>query len=296
MRCRKLCRMGRKAVTKWIENRDSSRGAALAFYALFSISPILIIMTSVAGIFIAHDTVRNALLEQSRMWVGKDGAELVSSILKYNPTPESNIFAAGFGLIAMLLGSTTIFAELKDILDQIWESERRESRGTFSFVWTRVLALLVTLAMTFLIMVSILFTAIAKYALKFGGSFFNNNAYLLEIFNFASLFLMSMLLFAAIYKILPNSRIEWDDVWVGAGITALLFTIGKTLIGLYLVHSATASVFGAAGSLIVVLFWIYYSSQIFLFGAEFTKLYADHLGSRSGDNQESAGAPEKKAA
>ena len=280
MRYPKIFEMITSAIEAWTENRGPSRGAALAFYTLFSISPVLIIMTSVAGFFLGYETVRSAVIEQTRMMVGEAGARAVESILLNRWNSTSSFFAGAAGLIAMLIGSTTVFIELKNTLDQIWKAEANNAGGIWNFVRARLLALVVTLAMTLLIMVSIAFSAIVQEIAKLGGNFITQHAFLLEALNFLFLFVMSTLLFATIYKVLPSAIIEWRDVWMGATITSVLFTLGKTLIGFYLLYSATVSIFGAAGSFIVLLLWIYYSAQIFLLGAEFTKLYAHYLGSR----------------
>jgi membrane protein len=282
MRYGKIWNMIRSVVEAWIEDRGPSRGAALAFYTLFSISPILIIVTSIAGYFLGYETVRSAVVEQSRIVVGAQVAEVVRSILQDKSNPTSNFFAGVVGLVAMLIGSTSIFIELKHALDQIWKAEAKSDGGIWSFIRARLLSLVITLAMTLLIMLSILFSAIVQEIVKFGGSFIPEHAFLLEALNFLFLFALSMVLFATIYKVLPSASIEWKDVWIGAAITSVLFTIGKTLIGFYLLHSATASLFGAAGSLILLLFWMYYSAQIFLLGAEFTKIYSDYSAYSSG--------------
>ena len=285
MRYGKIWHMIHSAVEAWIEDRGPTRGAALAFYTLFSISPILIIATSIAGFFLGYETVRSEVVEQSRILVGEQGAEVVKSILHGKPNPTSNFFAGVVGLAAMLIGSTSVFIELKNALDQIWKAEAKSAGGIWSFIRARLLSFVITLAMTLLIMLSILFSAIVQEIVKFGGSFIPEHAFLLETLNFLFLFAMSTVLFATIYKVLPSASIEWKDVWIGAIITSVLFTIGKTVIGFYLLYSATASVFGAAGSLILLLFWIYYSAQIFLLGAEFTKQYVDYPASNSGDDE-----------
>ncbi len=277
----KIWKLIRKTKDAWIEHRGPSRGAALAFYTIFSISPILIIMTSVAGFFLGDKAVQNAVLEKSRIVIGNAGTSVVGSILRAKPNAASSFLAAAAGLVAMLMGSTNVFIELKDALDQIWKVEGKKAGGIRSFVRTRLLSLLITLVMTLLIMVSILFSAVVQEIAKIGGSFVSEHTVLLGGLNFTFLFAMTMALFATIYKVLPSASIEWKDVWIGAGITSILFVISKTLIAIYLLHSAAVSLFGAAGSLIVLLFWVYYSAQIFLLGAEFTKVYAQYLGSRS---------------
>lgn len=278
----KIWNMIRNAVSAWIEDRGPSRGAALAFYTLFSISPILIIMTSVAGYFLGYETVRNEVMQQSSMVVGEAGAQVVRSILQGKSNPAPSLFASVVGLIALLIGSTSVFIELKSALDDIWKTGAKTSGGLWSFIKVRLLALVITFAMTLLIMISILFSAVIQDIVRFGEHFIPVHTFLLEALNFSFLFAMSTMLFATIYRVLPNANIEWKDVWIGAAITSVLFTTGKTLIAFYLLHTAIASLFGAAGSLILLLFWIYYSAQIFLLGAEFTKLYSEYLDSRSG--------------
>jgi len=283
MRYRKIFDMILSTVEAWIENRGPSRGAALAFYTLFSISPILIIMTSIASFFLGDETVRNTVIDQSRIMVGDEGAKVVKSILQHGPNRASNFFAGFVGLVMMLIGSTSVFAELKNTLDQIWRAETKWDEGIWNFVKTRLLSLAITLTMTLLIIVSVVFSAFAHKIVVLSGGFISEYTSLLEALNFLFMFILTTGLFATIYKVLPSAKIEWKDVWVGAAITSVLFTIGKTLIGFYLLYSATASVFGAAGSLIVLLFWMYYSAQVFLLGAEFTKFYAGYFASRPRD-------------
>jgi len=209
MGSRKIFEMILNTMEAWIEDRGPSRGAALAFHTLFSISPILIIVTSIASLFLSDETVRNAVLDQSRMMVGNEGAKVVTSILQNGPSWASNFFAGFVGLVTMLVRSKSVFIELKNTLDQIWRAEAKKGWGIWSFIRARLLSFAITLAMTLLIVVSIVFSAIAQKIVDLGGSFIPGHDFLLETLNFLFLFVMTTMLFATIYKVLPSAKIEW---------------------------------------------------------------------------------------
>jgi membrane protein len=262
----------------WINNRAPRTGAALAFYTLFSLAPLLIISIAIAGAVFGEEAARGQIVSQIRGLIGEEGAQAVQSMIEDARRPGSGLIALVVGLAALLVGATSVFVELKDALDQIWEVPAEKTWGWLYFLRTRLLSFGLILAIGFLLVVSLVVSA----AVSAVGSYWGYVAAgaLLEAVNFILSFVLVMALFASTYKVLPGVRIAWMDVWVGAATTALLFTIGKTLIGLYLGNSAIASSYGAAGSLILVLVWVYYSAQIFLLGAEFTKFYAYRYGSR----------------
>ena len=262
----------------WINDRAPRKGAALAFYTVFSLTPVLIISISVAGFFFGEEAARGEISRQVRDLVGPVAAEAVEDMIQNSSHPQEGILATIFGMITFLIGATTALTELKNDLDEIWETPPERLTGWSHFFRTRLLSLGLVLAVGFLLLVSLVFSA-ALAALRRAWGLDDMTLYL-EGINVIITFILVTLLFAMIYKVLPNYRIAWRDVWMGAMVTALLFSVGKFLIGFYLGSSAIASSYGAAGSLTLVLFWVYYSAQIFLLGAEFTKFYAYRYGSR----------------
>jgi membrane protein len=258
-------------------------GGALAYYTLFSIAPVLIIVIAVAGFFLGTEAARGEIVAQLRGLLGDDGAAAVQGLLESASRPEEGIFATASSIVLLVIGATTVFAELQSDLDRIWRAEAAKSlSGVWALLRARVLSLGMVLALAFLLLVSLVLSAALAALGKWWGGAFDRWALILEILNFAVAFAITTGLFALIYKLLPRVDIAWRDVWVGAGVTALLFTIGKVLIGLYIGRSGIASGFGAAGSFVVLLVWVYYSTQIFLLGAEFTWVYAHEYGSRVG--------------
>jgi membrane protein len=275
--------MLREACAEWLKDGAARKGAALAYYTIFSLAPILILAIAIAGLFFGEEAARGEIMGQFAGLIGPEGARAVQAMIESAAQPGVGGTAAVVGLVTLLIGATSALAELKSDLDEIWDAPAETVRGFWYFVRKRTLSVGLILAIGFLLLVSlVLSAALAALArlwgpLDGGGRFLS----LLEACNFMVSFVLVTALFATIYKILPAVRIAWRDVIVGAAVTALLFAIGKFLIGLYLGRSAIASSYGAAGSLILILLWVYYSAQIFLLGAEFTKVYAHRCGSRS---------------
>jgi membrane protein len=271
------------SVVSWRQDHASSMGAALAYYTLFSIAPVLIIVIAVAGFFFGPEAARGEIVTQLRGLLGDDGATAVQGLLESASEPEEGLFATISSLALLLLGATTVFAELQSDLDRIWRAEAAKSiSGLWAFLRARLLSFGMVLALAFLLLVSLVLSAGLAALGNWWGGWFEAWAILLEVINFIASFAITMGLFALIYKLLPRADIAWHDVWIGAAVTALLFAIGKFLIGLYIGRSGIASGFGAAGSFVVLLVWVYYSTQIFLLGAEFTWVYAHEFGSRRG--------------
>jgi membrane protein len=270
----------RETVAEWIKDRASRKGAALAFYTVFSLAPLLIIAISIAGLFFGEEAARGEILVQMRDLLGPDGARAVQAVIENAAEPATGIWATLVGLVTLLVGATTALAELKDDLDEIWDAPPERIRGFWYLVRKRMLSVGMILALGFLLLVSLALSAVTAAVSRLWG-LDDSTSILLQLVNFGFSFVLVTALFAMIYKILPAVRIAWRDVTIGAIITALLFSIGKLLIGVYLGNSAIASTYGAAGSVILVLVWVYYSAQIFLLGAEFTKVYAFRFGSMS---------------
>lgn len=273
----------KKTIAAWVDDFAPSMGAALSYYTMFSLAPLLVIVIAVAGLVFGQDAAQGQILAQLRGLMGEEGALAVEGLLKSASDPNKSGIATVVGVFTLLLGATTVFGELQSALDRIWRSPAvAKGGGLWKLLRGRVLSFGMILGIGFLLMVSLAVSAALAALGKWWGPWFGNWEVLLQALNFVVSFAVTTLLFAMIYKILPRVRIGWKDVWIGAAVTALLFTIGKFLIGLYLGKSAVTSAFGAAGSIVVVLVWVYYSAQIFLLGAEFTWVYAYRHGTRAG--------------
>jgi membrane protein len=279
---RRIWPLIKTSVVSWRADHASSMGAALAYYTLFSIAPVLIIVIAVAGFVFGDEAARGEIFAQLQGLLGDDGAAAVQGLLESASEPEEGALATISSVFLLLLGATTVFAELQSDLDRIWRAETVKINGLWAFVRARLLSFGVILTLAFLLLVSLVFSAALSALGKWFGGGVDGWAVLLEILNFVVSFSITTGLFAVMYKLLPRADIAWHDVWVGAAVTAVLFAIGKFLIGLYIGRSGVASGFGAAGSFVVLLVWVYYSTQIFLLGAEFTWVYAHEHGSRRG--------------
>ncbi len=267
------------ATSSWVDDYAPSMGAALSYYTVFSLAPLLLIVVSVAGLVFGEDAVRGALFAQLRGLMGDDAAKAVQGLLASVNKPTQGIIGTVVGIALLLFGATTVFGELQDSLDRIWRAPARTKGGLWTLLRARLLSFGMILGLAFLLMVSLVLGAGIAALGKWWGPAFGGWETLLQIVNLLVGFGLTTLVFAMIYKLMPRVKVQWHDVWLGALVTSLLFTIGKFLIGLYVGKSGVASGFGAAGSLIVVFIWVYYSAQIFLLGAEFTWVYAKTLGS-----------------
>lgn len=270
----------------WSDDRAPSMGAALAYYTVFSLAPLLMIVTALAGVVFGPDAVRGQIVGELRNLVGADGAKAVEQMILHAWNPATSIWASIIGGVTLLLGATSAFVELQDDLDRIWDAKPLIGNGFVNFIKARFLSFGMILAIGFLLLVSLILSAALNALGNLWSGWFSDLSYLLEILNFVVSFSIITALFALIYKFLPHTPVAWEDVWIGAAVTSLLFVIGKTVIGLYLGSSSVTSVFGAAGAVVVLFVWFYYSSQIFLLGAEFTKVYAKHRIASSDQRQD----------
>ena len=272
---RRLWRTVKSAAIAWKNDSAPSMGAALAYYTVFSIVPLLILIIAVAGLFFGADAVREEIVRELGRLMDETGAEMIDALLESANRPERGITAGVVSIFTLLLGATTVLAELQRALDVIWKAPAsKRPKGVWGLLRARFLSLGMILALGFLLVVSLaLSTALAALGEWWGGAR-EDWMRLLEVLNFVFTFAVITAVIAAIYKFMPSVKIHWRDVWVGAAVTALLLAIGKYLIGLYIGRTGIASGFGAAGSLIVILVWVYYSTQIFLLGAEFTWVQA----------------------
>jgi membrane protein len=264
----------------WNEDKAPRLAAALAFYTMFTLAPLLIIVIAIAGLAFGQQAARGQILGQIQGLVGFESASAIQKFLEQLDTPQSGVLATAIGVATLLLGIWWVFGELQDALNTIWEVAPKPGRRFLEVVKVRLLSFTMMLGVGFLLLVSLIFSAALSALGGLVGGLLPDVPPLLQIANFVISFAIVMLLFAMIYKIVPDVVIAWSDVWIGAAVTALLYTIGKYLIGVYLGTSSTASAYGAAGSLVVILVWVYYSAQILFLGAEFTKVYAMKYGSR----------------
>lgn len=272
-------RLAQRSLNGWIDDGASSMGAAIAFYTLLSMAPLLLIVLTIAGFFFGDEAARGALEQQLAQLVGPDGAQAIQGILGNAGDRASGLVSLLVGLLTLFIGATTVFAELQTDIDRIWKVQAPRGAGLLRYLRQRLMSFGVILGVGFLLMVSLVISAIIAALGNLWEQWLVGTEILLQLLNFALGFAMITALFALIYKLLPSLRIAWSDVWVGAAVTSLLFGIGKFLIGLYIGKAAIASSFGAAGTLVVVIVWVYFSSQIFLLGAEFTYEYARSHGS-----------------
>jgi membrane protein len=265
----------KQAAMAWVEDRASSMGAALAFYSAFSLAPLLVIVIAVAGMVYGVDAARGAVVDQFSSLLGPVGADALQKLLVAAAIEGTGLTASVIGFILLLIGATTVLVELEDDLDVIWDAPPRKGNGLVALIRSRMVSFSLILGIGFLLVVSLLAgSALAALAKRWNFSL--TNATVVFVGDFAISVGVFTTLFAMLYKWLPHVRIAWRDVWAGAFLTAILFNVGRLAIGFYLGNGAVASTYAAAGSFVVLLLWLYYSAQIFLFGAEYTWAYAQH--------------------
>ena len=273
--------LGKHTVAAWVDDYAPSMGAALSYYTVFSLAPMLLIVIAVAGAVFGDEAARGEIFGQLHGLMGADAAKTVEDVLTSVSEPKEGIAATTIGIVLLLIGATSVFGELQDALDRIWRAPARDRSGGFlGLVRARLLSFGMILGIAFLLMVSLVLGAATAALGKWWSGAFGSWEVLAQSVNVVLGFALTTLGFAMIYKLMPRVRVQWRDVWLGAVVTALLFTVGRFLIGLYIGKSGIASGFGAAASLIVILIWVYYSAQIFLLGAEFTWIYARTFGSK----------------
>ena len=254
--------------------------AALAYYTIFSIAPLLIIAVAIAGLAFGAEAAQGGIADQIQGLIGRDGANAIQTMIQSAHKPAHGVIGSLVGVFALFLGASGVFCEMQDALNNIWRVNTDASAGLLNFIKERFLSFGMVLGIGFLLLVSLLLSALLAAITKYLGGFLPVASTLLESLDFfLSLFSITVLL-AVIFKFLPETRVAWNDVWIGAALTSLLFTGGKFLIGLYIGKIVSASAYGAAGSLVILVAWIYYSALLLYFGAEFTRVYAQTLGSQ----------------
>jgi membrane protein len=272
----------RNTLADWNADRAPQLAAALAYYTVFSMAPLLIVVIAITGLAFGHEAAQNQIVSQLQGMVGTEGAKTLQDMIQNANKPAQGILATVIGLVTLLLGAAGAFGQMKAALNIIWNvpvSSAGGIKGILVNIKTTLISLTMVLGIGFLLLVSLVLSAILAALSNFVGDRLPLPPVVWHVIDFVVSFGIITLLFAAIYKVLPDANIAWNDVWIGAAMTSLLFVVGKILIGLYLGHSTVASSYGAAGSLVVLLLWIYYSAQILFFGAEFTQVYANRYGS-----------------
>jgi membrane protein len=280
-----------RSLIAWIDHRAGSKGAALAFYTLFSITPILVLAIAGAGYFFGAEAAQGEIIAQLEGLVGRNGAQAIQALLAGARDPVSGLAATMVASVLLLVGATSVFVELKGSLDELWGIEPPKGMAIVVFLRNRLHSFGLVLVLAFLLLVSLVLSAGLAMLERYAGGFWSGPYGILEIVSSVIGFGVIACLFAVIYKALPDAPLSWRDVWTGAAITAGLFSLGKYAIGLYLGNSDVVTSFGAAGSLIALLLWVYYSAQIFFLGAVFTRQYALEFGSlRHGTPREATSA------
>ncbi len=278
----------KETVTEWQQDKASRLAAALSYYTAFSIAPLLILSIAIAGAIFGQEAARGELVGQLQGLLGQDGAEFLETAIDNANQPNSNsgLIASLISIAILLFGASGVFTQLQDALNDIWNVAPKPDQGVKLIVQKRILAFGMILVIGFLLLVSLVLSTAISALTTFVTGWVADLSWLWQIINLGLSLAVITGLFALIYKYLPDVKVTWSDVLTGAFITALLFTIGKFLLGLYLGNSSFGSTYGAAGSLVVILVWVYYSAQILFFGAEFTQVYARRYGSRIEPNED----------
>jgi membrane protein len=271
----------KQTASEWMEDDAPSLGAALAYYTVFSLAPLMTIAIAIAGFFFGKEAAQGQIFDELRVLLGEEGGKAVEEMVQSaSAQPTAGVVATIISVIILLFGASGVFGQLQASLNKMWGVKPKPGRGVLGMIQDRLLSFGFTLVVGFLLLVSLLLTAGIALVADWLGGLMPGSETLAQILNLVLSLAMITLLFAMIFKFLPDAKIAWRDVWIGAFLTAVLFTIGKFALGIYLGKSGVASSYGAAGSLIVLLLWVYYSSQILFFGAEFTQVYANRFGSR----------------
>ncbi|HYF03046.1 MAG TPA: YihY/virulence factor BrkB family protein [Patescibacteria group bacterium] len=269
----------KKSGSEWVDDKCMKLSAALSYYTVFSLAPLLLIVISIAAAIFGYEAARGQITDQLQGLMGAESAEFVETLLKNAYKPEEGLMAAILGGFILLLGATGVFAELQESLNMIWNVQPKPENGFMGIIKDRILSFGMIVVIGFLLLVSLVISALLTGFQHVVEQWVALPAWLMVGIGYLISFAVVTVMFAMIFKVLPDVKLKWHDVWIGAVITAILFAIGKVLIGLYIGNSAVGSTYGAAGSLAVLFVWIYYSGLILFFGAEFTQVYAENYGS-----------------
>ncbi|WP_375467562.1 YihY/virulence factor BrkB family protein [uncultured Nostoc sp.] len=264
---------------EWSEDKASRLAAALAYYTIFSIAPLLIIVIAIAGVVFGEEAARGQIVGQIQDLVGKDGAQFIQTAIQNANKPQTGAMASIISVVVLLVGATGLFTELQDSLNTIWEVKAKPGRGVNNMIRLRFLSFAMVIGIGFLLLVSLVISSGLAALVKYFGNILPGVDFLWRIVSFVLSFSITTALFGLIFKVLPDVKITWNDVFIGSVITSFLFSIGRFLLGQYLGNGSFGSTYGAAGSLVVLLAWVNYAAQILFFGAEFTQVYARRYGS-----------------
>lgn len=275
MRAKQVISLLKETYAKWSDHQAPRLGASVAFYSILSFAPLLVLITAVIALVFSRANAQDQLINQASQLMGDRGAETVRTLLSNAQKPASGVFASIVAFVMVLLGASGVFTELRNALNIIWDAKPRPASGLMGMVKQRLFSFAMVLSVGFLLLVSLVISAGLAYLGHSFSHILPVPAFVLEGINFVVSVAVITVLFALVFKYVPAAKITWNEVWVGAVGTALLFTVGKLLLGLYLGKASVGSAYGAAGSLVAMVVWIYYSAQIFFFGAEFTHVYAE---------------------
>jgi membrane protein len=281
MKPKELLDLFKAAFEGWGEDKASRMAAALAYFAIFSIGPLLLVMIAIVGAVLGQQAAQGQVVGAISSQVGEQSATVIQDAIKNASKPGTSIIAGVIGIVTLLLGASGIFGQLQDSLNTIWKIPKKKGGGIAAAIKDKLLLFLMVLGCGVLLLASFLASAIIAIVGRFIGDTIPGGAILLQAINLAVSLAVTTLLFAVLFKVLPSTKVAWKDVWIGGAITALLFILGQIGLSFYLGLSNVGSPYGVAGSLVVLLVWIYYSALIFFFGAEFTYAYAHHHGSRA---------------
>jgi membrane protein len=276
---RSIFELVKETASEWVDQDMSRLGAALSFYTIFAIAPLFVIVLGIAGLCFGEEAARRELFSQVSGLVGSEGGEAIQALVSAANQPKTGGWATVIAVATLFVGATRVFVELQDALNSVWCVRRVSGRGLRNFIKDRLLSFALIVGIGFLLLVSLILSAGLSALGKFMVGLLPAQETIWQGINFLVSFGVITVLFAMIFKVLPDVRITWQDVWIGAIITAFLFNLGKLLVGLYLGRSGVTSAYGAAGSLVIVLLWVYYSAQILFFGAKFTQIYSNRYGS-----------------
>jgi membrane protein len=294
---------------QWLDDEPFLLASSLSYYTLFSVAPLLVIAIAVAGLVFGQEAAQNQIVETIGGMIGPEGAQAIQGMIENaSAKPKTGIISTVLGGVTLLIGAGGVVGQLQTSLNKVWGVEPKSGQGMWVFIRQRFISFAMVLAVGFLLLVSLVVTALLTAFSQFMGSVIGGAEFLGHILDVGVSFAFVTLLFAMIYKFVPDAKIQWKDVWIGAALTSILFTIGKFLIGFYLGSTGVTSAYGAAGSLVTILLWVFYSSLIFLLGAEFTQGYASTYGSgvipaanaetspAAGDRKNQSQSPRKRSA
>ncbi len=276
MRPKDLIAMVKKTINDWIDDRATTLAAALSYYTVFSIAPLLIIAVAVAGFFFGEDAVRGDVYRELEGLLGSSGAKVIEDMMVSASNRKDGTLATVIGIVILLFGASGVFSQLQETMNIIWKAKPPKINGILNWIRLRFLSFAMVVGIGFLLLVSLLITATISAAGRFLEGKIPGWEGLWHLINVGVSLGIITFLFAMIYKVLPDTHVEWRDVWLGALVTAILFSLGKLGIGIYLGKTSIASSYGAAGSVAILLIWVYYSAQILFLGAEFTQVYASY--------------------